>query len=318
MHIGVRGRLWLAFGVISLLPVLATLVAWLAFNTAMVRIETVARDRLPQIEVALQLNAQGERLVGLGMSMVAASSAEARMPLIAQFEAEQAEALRLIAALEAGGTAPIAVRNIKTYLEDLVRNLASVDAANHSAMDADTRLAQSMTKVEMLLSQISSTALQTMDGRSDTQAIAAYARELSLVGRALQLLKNGDSIDNLKGDSNKIIEKLNNNINNLNHQEKLKFEIILNKLKMVLTEDPFELQRTRFFDIEDRQLLLASNHSQAQYIRREIKNFVDDARAKVDEATDEVNNAVMLGMRSMLFLAVGALIFAAALGFFLC
>ncbi|WP_156995436.1 methyl-accepting chemotaxis protein, partial [Elstera litoralis] len=47
-----------------------------------------------------------------------------------------------------------------------------------------------------------------------------------------------------------------------------------------------------------------------------LKIFVDDARAKVDEATDEVNNAVMLGMRSMLFLAVGALIFAAALGFF--
>jgi methyl-accepting chemotaxis protein len=316
MHIGVRERLWLAFGVISVLPVLATLVAWLAFNTAMVRIETVARDRLPQIEVALQLNAQGERLVGLGMSMVAASSAEARMPLIAQFEAEQAEALRLIAALEAGGTTPIAVRNIKTYLEDLVRNLESVDAANHSAMDADTRLTQTMNKVEILLSEISATVLQNIDGSSDIHAVAAYARELSLVGRALQLLKSGEKIDALKRDADKIMEKLNNKIDELNPREKSEFKNVVDKLKIVLSDDPFELQRTRFFDIEDRQLLLTSNHAQAQSIRREIKNFVDDARANVDEATAEVNNAVMLGMRSMLFLAVGALIFAGALGFF--
>ncbi len=314
--LGVRGRLWLAFGVISLLPVLATAAAWVAFQTVMVRMDTVVNDRLPQIEVALQLQAQGEKLVGLGAAVVAAPTAEAREAVRAQIEPDKAEAARLIAALQAGGIASTEVSNLKNYIEDLLRNLTAIDKANSSAVEADAQLKKALGDFDGAVGEIGVTAARALRGTDEASTIIQFAGRLSSQVRNLLTVQNDSEIDGLKAQAEHQWGRLSRLIDGLDQSDQTQFLSPVERVKAAMAANLFEAQRNRFFDMQDRDYMLTSNLTLVESIRKEIAGFVGQAQTGVNRATTEVNAAVKSGMSTMIVVAVGALLLALAIGSF--
>ncbi|GFZ90921.1 hypothetical protein GCM10011497_20950 [Elstera cyanobacteriorum] len=314
--LGVRGRLWLAFGVISFLPILATAAAWVAFQTVMVRMDTVVNDRLPQIEVALQLQAQGEKLVGLGAAVVAAPTADARNAVRAQIEPDKAEALRLIAALQAGGISPTAVSNLKNYIDDLLRNLAAIDKSNSSAVEADIQLKKALGDFDGAVGDIGVTAARVLRGTDEGSTIVQFAGRLSSQVRNLLTVQSDSEIDGLKAQAEHQWNRLSRLIGALDQEDQTQFLASVERVKAAMAANLFEAQRNRFFDMQDRDYMLTSNLSVVESVRKEIAGFVSQARTGVNQATAEVDAAVKSGMSTMIVVAAGALVLALAIGSF--
>ncbi len=314
--LGVRGRLWRAFGIISLLPVLATAAAWVAFQTVLVRMDTVVDDRLPQIEVALLLQAQGERLVGLGAAVISASTPEARDGVRQQMTADRDEALRLIKRLQDGGIAPTAVSDLKNYIDDLMRNLNTLDTANSAALDADARLKRVVTEFDTAVSEVGITASRVLRGDSGGSTIVQFVSRLSWQVRAMLTVEKLEDLDGMEQQAAHQSTRLIRLIEGLEPADQAYFTTSVAKIKEVMTANLFQMQRTRLLDLQDRDFMLASNLSVSQGIRKDTAGFVSQAREGVTQAAGDMRAAIQAGMNILIGVAVGALLLAVAIGSF--
>jgi methyl-accepting chemotaxis protein len=314
--LGVRGRLWLAFGVISSLPIIATAVAWGAFQTVLVRMDTVVDGRLPQIEVALMLQAQGERLVGLGTAVVAAPTAETLAAVRAQIGPDRDEALRQIKRLEEGGIAPTAVSSLKNAIDDLLRNLAAIDKANTSAVEADRHLKQALGALDSAVGDLGVTAARVLRGTDEGSNIIQLAGRLSVQVRGLLTAQKENEIEVLKAQAENHWARLQRFMGTLEAADQAFFESSMTSIKTAMAANLFDAQRNRLFDMQDRDFLLTSNISVAEGIRKGTQGFVEQARAGVHQAAGDMAGAVKSGISLMIVVAALALILALAIGSF--
>src|SRR5438552_15083644 len=102
IRMGVRGRLLLAIGAISLLPVVAATVSWRAFRAIEDSIEAVIARELPRIETSLNLARQADRVVLAGATLADTQRAEVVAAQQKILDAEAARADELLEELQKG------------------------------------------------------------------------------------------------------------------------------------------------------------------------------------------------------------------------
>lgn len=314
--LGVRGRLWLAFGVISALPVFATLIAWLAFDTVQLRMDTVVENRIPQIETALALRAQGERLIALGSAVVAAPTPEALEAVRRQIDPDKAAALRLIQTLEAQGIAAASLTGLKNDIDDLLRNLARIDAAHSEAEAGDAKLKKAIGEFDAAIGDLGVTAARVLKAEDGGPTIIQFAGRLAGQVRALLTAASDKDIPTYKAQADHQWTRLQGLIGRLSAADQSYFTSAMTQIKTTMDADLFRLQQNRFLDMQDRDMLLVSNVALAAALQRDIEGFVAQARAGAQTASAEMRGAVQTGMQTMTGVAAGAVLLALALGWF--
>ena len=150
IRMGVRGRLWLAFGVISLLPMIAAAVSWRAFDAIENAINVVTGRELPRIETSLNLARQADRVVLAGASLAEAQTAEIFAAQQKVLEGEAARADALLERLRGSGIAEERTAPIKTALAELRKSTGQIAALVKTTNDSQARLAPVVAQTAML------------------------------------------------------------------------------------------------------------------------------------------------------------------------
>jgi methyl-accepting chemotaxis protein len=118
MSFGVRGRLWIAFGIISLLPVIAGAVSWTAFNLVGQALDEIGEQRVPLIVASLNLAEQGQRLVAVGPLLAAATAEADRSSRLAEVGEGLGRAEQLVAELRRANADAAAIEQSLASLKD--------------------------------------------------------------------------------------------------------------------------------------------------------------------------------------------------------
>jgi methyl-accepting chemotaxis protein len=140
LRIGVRGRLWLSFAAISLLPIIAAGVSWRAFNSVQSALDAVVARELPRIETSLYLARQGDRVVLAGLSLADAQTAEVYAAQQKMLDDEAARADALLAKLRDVNASDDRTAPIKAALDQLRDGIGQAAALVKQAIDAQAKL----------------------------------------------------------------------------------------------------------------------------------------------------------------------------------
>ena len=301
--LGIRGRLWLAFGAISALPIVAALVAWVAFADVAERMSLVADQRLPQIETALRLAATAERLASYGPDLVAAPDADRWAALWQKVEPTQADARRLIEALRATTDAS-EITDYISYIDDMARMLADIRRLVDSTSATRSALAETMLSVDLtaqdfdqsaarlshaetgtLLRQLNArlvTQIQTLPAMTDPEAVARAGRVVAEQQATLARLVGG-----------------------LSAADQAEIAPPRDAWVALLASAPFQKQTDLLLDGQDRDLLLVSNATIADRLRDRTAKLVAEARAGVTSAAQDVRDVITQECGSFLGLQRG-------------
>lgn len=312
--LGIRGRLWLAFGAISTLPIIAALVAWLAFTDVAARMDLVADKRLPQIETALRLAAKAEQLVGYGPALVAAPNSDARRALWLKVAPTQADAQQLIEGLR-GTTDPSEIIDFTSYIDDMGRMLDGIRQAVESTSQARTDLAQTMLTVDLTAQDFDQSAARLSQDETGTLLRQLNAR-LTTQTQTLPAMADVDAVAQTARAVEEQRATMVRLIAGLNAADKREMEPALAAWQMILGEQPFQKQTNYLLDSQDRDLLLVSNVEIAERIRERTAKLVQDARGGVMTASDDVRQVIQAGVRKLILVAAGAVLLAIGIGWF--
>ncbi len=124
---GIRGRLLLAFFVISTFAVLATAAALYAFLQVGGVVERITERRVPSALASLELSRQAERVAAAAPAVLAAASKAQHGEVSAAIGVEMARLEELLAALKGTALSEAAVAEIEAAVIGLRRNLDALD-----------------------------------------------------------------------------------------------------------------------------------------------------------------------------------------------
>ncbi len=138
-HLGIRGRLLLAFLGISALAVLSTAVALYAFLQVGDVVDRITKDRVPSAIASLQLSRQAERVAAAAPSVLAAISKAQHSEVSAAVAVEMSRLEELRTGLRGAtlGTVPLA--EIEEAAIVLRRNLKELDHLVAARLDVVAR-----------------------------------------------------------------------------------------------------------------------------------------------------------------------------------
>ena len=137
---GVRARLWGTMGILALLPIASASVAWRAFEAFDRSLGDVVDAKLPQIEAALSLARDGDRLVLSGAGLVSATTQAAREAEQGVVTAELKRAADGLQRLRALGVSAAATQSTEAALRRLQENTAAIDRLVGQALDAKANM----------------------------------------------------------------------------------------------------------------------------------------------------------------------------------
>jgi len=312
--LGIRGRLWLAFGAISALPIIAALVAWFAFADVAARMDLVADQRLPQIETALRLAAKAEQLVGFGPALVAAPDSDTRAGLWQKVTPTEADARRLIDALRSTTDAS-EITDFSSYIDDMVRMLDGIRQAVDSTTAIRTRLAETTLSVDLTAQDFDQSA--TRLSQSETGALLRQLNaRLATQVQALPAMNDVDAVNRTSRAVQEQQATMIRLIDGLSAADKAEMAPPLASWQAILSAQPFQQQVNYLLDGQDRDLLLGSNVSVAERIRERTAKLVQDARGGVMTAAEDVRQVIASGVQKLLGVAAGAVVLAIVIGWF--
>jgi methyl-accepting chemotaxis protein len=210
LRLGVGGRLWLSIAVISLLPVVAAGVSWRAFDEIQESVGGIVANKLPRIEISLNLARQGDRVVLAGSSLGDAKSIEvytAQQKLLAE-ETQRATDL-LNGIVQAGGSEADIVA-IKGGLDKLNTSAAKAATLVKDSLERQAKLAplpgqvsQLGLKVASALTPFTTEQYNTTTGLLSTLGSdAASAGERHKGAQKLQTVADGTRAINRIGSAN--------------------------------------------------------------------------------------------------------------------
>ncbi|MFY8105414.1 MAG: HAMP domain-containing methyl-accepting chemotaxis protein [Elstera sp.] len=312
--LGIRGRLWLAFGAISLLPIIAAVVAWLAFADVAARMDLVADQRLPQIETALRLAAKAEQLVGYGPALIAAPDSETRNGLWQKVGPTLAEARSLIDALRST-TDPSEIADYTSYIDDMGRMLETIRQAVESTTAIRTGLAKTMLSVDLTAQDFDQSAARLTQSETGTLLRQINARIVTQT-QTLPAITDVDAVNRTARAVQEQQATMVRLIEGLPAADKQEMAPAVAAWQAILGEQPFQRQADYLLDSQDRDLLLGSNASVAERIRERTAKLVQDARGGVMSAADDVRRVIAAGIEKLLAVAAGAVVLAVVIGWF--
>src|SRR4051812_29975486 len=150
LRLGVGGRLWFSIAIISLLPMVATGVSWRAFDAIQESFGGIVANKLPRIEISLNLARQGDRVVLAGLSLGDAKTDEVyamQQKLLAE---ETERATELLQKIVTAGGSDADIIAIKSGLDRLNAGVAAASSLVKNALEREGRLAPLPIKVAQL------------------------------------------------------------------------------------------------------------------------------------------------------------------------
>ena len=126
-HLGIRGRLLLAFFGISAFAVLATAVAVFAFLQVGEVVDRITEQRVPAALASLELSRQAERVAAAAPGVLAVTSKAQHNEVSATIGVEMARLEELLASLKGTAIGSRAVAEIEAAVIGLRRNLDALD-----------------------------------------------------------------------------------------------------------------------------------------------------------------------------------------------
>ncbi len=312
--LGIRGRLWLAFGAISGLPILAAVVAWLAFADVAEQMDRVADQRLPQIETALRLATAAERLVGYGPQLAAAPDADSRAALWEKVAPTEAEARRLIDALRAT-TDAAEINDYLSYIDDMGRMLGDIRRTVEANTTARAELSAIMLTVDLTAQDFDQSAARLSNSETGSLLRQLNARLVTQV-QTLPAMSDVDAVQRagrIVAEQRATLTRL---TEGLTEADKAEIAPARDAWLALFAADPFQKQVDLLLDGQDRDLLLMSNATVADRLRDRTSKLVDGARQGVSAAAQDVRDVIGRGVEKLFLVAVGAVLFAVAVGWF--
>ena len=139
-RLGVRARLWGTIAILALLPIASTVVSWRAFEAFGRALADVIDAKLPQMEGALSLARDGDRLVLSGAGLAAATTAAMRQAQQAAVAAGVKRAEETVARLRALGLSAQSTQSTEAALHRLQESIAQVDRTVGERLDANAKM----------------------------------------------------------------------------------------------------------------------------------------------------------------------------------
>ena len=143
-RIGIRARLFLAFGAVAAMTIIATVTAWLAFSNLSDSLGRVANVHVPAMTIAAQLAETGGAIIATAPTLIAAADNREKMNVLANLTVLMTRMTALLDAMQA----PLVDRDSRSSLQELVGRIA----ANLKTLDTnvDHRFELSSRKAELI------------------------------------------------------------------------------------------------------------------------------------------------------------------------
>ncbi len=143
-RIGIRARLFLAFGTVAAMTMIATVTAWLAFSNLSDSLGRVANVHVPAMTLATQLAETGGAIIATAPTLIAAADQREQKNVLADLTVLLTRMTALLDAMQA----PLVDEKSRASLQNLIGRVA----ANLKELDTnvDRRFALSAEKAEMI------------------------------------------------------------------------------------------------------------------------------------------------------------------------
>ncbi len=143
-RIGIRGRLFWAFGAVAVATIVATVVAWVSFNRLGDTLELIVGRNVPAVTLAAQLAERGGGIIGTAPALSSAKDDAERERIWMQLSARLQDMNAELDAMAKGGANNEVLANFNEAVTALSVNLKKLDAL------VSQRLARSARKEELI------------------------------------------------------------------------------------------------------------------------------------------------------------------------
>lgn len=191
---GVSARLWCTMVVLALLPVASAVVAWRAFQSFDHAFSDVIGGKLPQVEAALTLARDGDRLVLSGADLAGATGDADRKARQAQAAAELKQAGDIVQTLRSLGLPEQSAQATEAALRRLQDNIGQVDQKVGERLAASAKMAALQQSV-LSLGDRFSRALEPISAEQRN----AMNRFTTILGGNADADKRSQAVDGLQG-----------------------------------------------------------------------------------------------------------------------
>ncbi|MGA3003926.1 MAG: methyl-accepting chemotaxis protein [Acetobacteraceae bacterium] len=344
---GVRRRLWGTMGVLALLPIASGYVGWRALDAFGHSLGDVVDVKLPQIEGALLLARDGDRLVLSASGLAGAMTQEARRTQFGLVTAELSGAEDRLRGLRAVGLSEAATQTTETALRRLRENTAAIDHLVGDALDESAKLAK-LQQVALALGDRFSRALEpisaeqrnamsgfiaTLGGDADTdrrqqatdglQSVADATRALGRMGAAnatlqstiarIPLALDGGALEQSMQTIRRDTTTLSAALDDLDDKTSATLQPLIDEWDRFTKDNPTSPRR-RQLDLAAQLVSLAgTNKELSQGLSTSIEASVEHAKEDATRATTEARKLTDASRDKLLSVAAAALFLAALL-----
>jgi methyl-accepting chemotaxis protein len=348
-HLGIRARLFLAFGAVSGATVVAALAAWMLFAHIGGLFAGVATRNIPEVIATLELSNQAQALVAGAPALLAAASEELRAQQRAALQDMQAAAARHLDTIAQFQTDPSAIRSLRKLTVAMNDKLAALDQAVKARIAVTGRREDVNRAISAAHAELISTLVPVVDkAQTDITMVSMSIGNdpnqstmtlLQLVSRQVPLV---EALSDLSSATNLAAGLLDRTaqapdiaaVETLRQQFAATAAESGEKLDVVdaLQTTPglresverlmafgsganalFDLRRAELDAQQEGQKLLADSRGVASDLASEVARRADTVRQTMTDATDRSNAAISFGTTTMLVIAgvsvVGAILF---------
>lgn len=351
---GIRGRLFLAFGTVAALTVLASVVAFMSYSEVGRTLSGIADDNLPAMSLSLRLAKSSTEIVSGAPALLAANDMKERQVAVASLQADRQELGRAIEDLAATPGGREATAPLRRAAGDMAGNLGELATTverrlalkeERVAMAAHLR-ATHAALAETLAPMVDDagfdlvTGMQTVTDIHDSKAMKQHLAEL-----ADDQLAALQAMFDLRADSNLVLGLLTEAANipskDLLPPVRDRFNAAANHLDKSLavlkdarTADPlrgpvtellqygrgekniFQLRRSELESIAAGEAGLVANRKFASALEQEVAKLVERSESAAKTAAADTTATIARGRVLLISIAVASLFIALAIGGF--
>jgi methyl-accepting chemotaxis protein len=348
-QLGIRTRLFLAFGAVAGTTVIASVAAWLLFAQIGALLDGVAKRNIPEVVATLQLSTETQALVASAPNLLNADSQEQRIAqrkTLQEMQEAVARRLDAVAGFQADQSSVATLRKLVAAMND---KLAALDAAVQARIEQTTlrattarEIGEGQRRLHGILApvmdeaQTDITMVSMSIGSDPAQSTATLLQLVSRQVPLVEALSDLSSATNLAFD---VLDRANlapdaASLDALHQEFVTTAEQISEKLDVVEAlrpvaglhesvvkllaradgdHSPFTLRRKEVDALQSGRKLLVDTRAVAGDLAAEVTRRADAVRQDTTLATDRSDSAITFGRTVMLAIAlisvVGALLF---------
>jgi len=133
-QLGIRGRLFLAFGALSVLTLLASSIGWISHNRLGDELNTVVEENILALGLMADLKEQGATITSMAPTLMAVEDDDTRQNIWHVLENNMSAMLDLLPGLSDVTRSPRTENVLFDQIETLKKNLAELDSNVHSRL----------------------------------------------------------------------------------------------------------------------------------------------------------------------------------------